>query len=459
MPLNNLKWNSAWGASLLFGLVYAFAYGPYFLYAPLPDVQQDSYIYFWAAGLIRDGVIPFPKFTVDVPVGHPVFVWAVKSVTGKTGDVIVVQNLLFIASCVYAIFCFGKLNKAYAWVAAIALSLYSIDNFTMRLNTSLYSECLYSTLLIFIAARLVVFFTEKDPASLIALVFSLLLPGLVRPNGIYAFFIVGLLAVFIWQQKFPVKYWYSLAGSLAATMLLWSGVNYYFKGIFLPSDPYRIALVMERNKKAREWNNPEGHSKSHKNRSTLFIENITSISQTKPSFYFTFINDRYNYLYEKPMYADSEQKLFNRFKVDSAAPLLKSYLFGEFMDPTTKPTTVKQLANLQSPQKSKWMFLNHITYRVFDVLFWNYLWVVAFCIAGIWLLTAIFLLKKGNEVHYLLFSLFSMHFVSVVVVTIGHGGFQARYPHITEPFLFLTVLLTLYQITSTFLPKNSSANA
>lgn len=455
MPLNNLKWHSAWGASLLFVLVYVFAYGPYFLYAPLPDVQQDSYIYFWAASLIKDGIIPFPKFTIDVPVGHPVFVWAVKSVTGKTGNVIVAQNLLFIASCIYAIFCFGKLKKAYSWIAAIAFSMYSIDNFTMRLNTSLYSECLYSALLIFIAARLAVFFAEKSTASLIVLVLSLLLPGLVRPNGIYVFFLVGLLALFILRKRYPVKYWYSLAGSLAVTMVIWSSINYYFKGIFLPSDPYRIALVMERNKKAKEPN----QSKSHKTRSRLFVENITSISQTKPSFYFTFIKDRYNYLYEKPMYADSTQKLFNRFKVDSAAPLLKNYLFGEFKDQTNKPATVKQLTNLQSPQKSKWMFFNHIVYKVFDLLFWNYIWVVAFCIAGTWLLTAIFLLKNGSEVHYLLFSLFSMHFVSVVVVTIGHGGFQARYPHITEPFLFLTVLFALYQITSAFLPKNSFANA
>jgi len=447
-------------------ILYVFAYTPYFLFYPLPDIQQDSYIYFWAASLIRDGIIPFPKFTIDVPVGHPVFVWVVKSLFTKTGAVIVVQNILFVLASLYFIYCFGKLRCGMKWVAAIAVGLFAIDNFTMRMNTSLYTESIYTTSLIFIGANLALVTARFTPTNISILIFSLLIPGLIRPNGIYVFFIVPLFFIVIFKYRGDTSYYKALIFSFFCVLLIWSSINFVFKGFFLPSDPYRISWVKSTIDKQFANNKyyvrlsqtqpaiTQGTEKS-KNagskfifvRQNLFVRNLTAFAQSKPSFYFSFLPTRNEQIYEKDMVGDPNQLLFNRFKVDSVSPMLKAYLFAEYRENDSLSELIARDCKLKQDIKNHyWLYFNHLTYKLYDLLIWNLVWVFAFVTLGFYAFYKFFSERDRVQENFLLLSLFLMHAVSLFTITLGHGGFQLRYAHVTSIFLLTFVLSQMFSL-------------
>lgn len=450
---------------LLFLVAYSFVYLPYFLFYPLPDIQQDSYIYFWIATLIRDGVVPFPKFTIDVPVGHPLYIYMVKTLFTSTNAVICVQNILFVLSSLYFIYCFGKINSSMRWIAGVAISLFAIDSFTMRINTSLYTEGIYTSALIFTGANCALLTAKFNRFHLILLVFSLLLPGLIRPNGIYVFFIIPLLAYSVWRLRKGTNYHWSIVGSLMISLFLWSSINFYFKGIFMPSDPYRLEWV--RNRVVKKQLTDTGYYNKlkhlqpditygveHKEGATgkfiytkkeLLKANIYAFAATKPSFYFSFLPARNKMIYEDDMVRDPRQRLFNRFRVDSAAPQVKPYLFAGVADNFAMSKRIKAECSLtEKTSKLSWIYSIHVLYKLYDLVIWNKLLVYVFFVLGVYACFKFF--QSKSMYGFLLVSLFLMHFVSVIIVTIGHGGFQMRYVHVSTLFVLIFVFSQIFSL-------------
>ncbi|MBL0310409.1 MAG: hypothetical protein IPP77_12265 [Bacteroidetes bacterium] len=433
--------------------IYIIGYGPYFLFTPLPEFQQDAYIYFWGASLIRDGIIPLPKFIIDVPVGYPFFIWAIKSLFSTTGVVVIAQNVVFVAVSLYCIFCFSQLKKGFGWMAAIALAIFAIDNFSIRMNTSLYTESLYSSTLIFIGGRIALLFRNFNTSNIISLTLSLLLPGLLRPNGIFIFILIPIIGAFILISKRGLSDIRVLLFSFVAVLLLWSSINYVFKGLFLPSDPYRLALVYDRMLK-KEVKKPISDEKnlSYKkpvqspSRLQLLYQNATAFSQLNPSFYFTYLPDRFKMIYVDDMYHDPQQKLFNRLLVDTAAPGLKKYMLGEFVSDQKNFSQIETSCNLQSAHRNKWMFLNHLFYKIHGYIFRNYIWVFLFYFIGILFIMKIIRGKVQDTNSWLIITLFLMHLVSIIIIAFGHDRFQTRYAHASEMFFLLTLFVGFYSL-------------
>lgn len=463
--MNRYKHLLDYAPYLLFLVAYSFAYLPYYLFYPLPDIQQDSYIYFWIATLIRDGVVPFPKFTIDVPVGHPLYIYAVKALFANTNAVIYVQNILFILSSLYFIHCFGRLNSSMRWIAGVSISLFAIDSFTMRINTSLYTESIYTSALILIGANSALVAAKFNRFHIVLLVFSLLLPGLIRPNGIYVFFIIPLLVCTVWRSKKGIAYQWCIVGSVMVLLLLWSSINFYFKGIFMPSDPYRLEWVKNRALK-RQLTDTAYYNKlkqlqpdiakgvEHKKGVTgkflhtkgeLLKANVYAFADTKPSFYFSFLPARNKMIYEDNMVGDPRQRLFNRFRVDSAAPQVKPYLFEGVTGNSALSKRIKAECNLAA-QKSKlsWTYSIHVLYKIYDLLVWNRLWLYAFFVLGAYAGVSFF--RSTSLSDFLLVNLFLMHFISLVVITIGHGGFQMRYVHVSTLFVLVFVFSQIFSL-------------
>lgn len=434
---------------LLFATVYAFAYLPYFIYAPLPEFAQDAYCYFWYASLIKNGNVPFPIAPVDVPVGYPLFVWALKKLLVDTGSVIVVQNIIFVLSGFYLIACLRKLNNAFGWTGAMTLAIFCMDDAIMRYNTSLYTESLYMSSLFLVVARMAVFVSQRTGLNILLLLSAIFIACLIRSNGVYLFFLFPFVLLFVLQNKLGAKQISSMFGGLVAVLVAWSFINYYFKNIFAPGDPRRLQHVIAR---AAGEINDLVYAPTPK--PALFYSYLTSYGSGKPSFYFNVLPSRFEKFYTKDKYNDPNQLLFRPFKVDSAAPELKDYLMQEYIGASSKYAIIAEHCNIGNPKRNKWMYGVHLISRAKDWVFFNVVWIGLFFIAGVFWLVKTGVSRFRHSLSFFFSMLFLIHFLSMVVVTLAHPRFQMRYLHVSAFLVLLVVISSAWLAYSKFVKQN-----
>ncbi|MFN8297726.1 MAG: hypothetical protein U0T75_01375 [Chitinophagales bacterium] len=452
---------------LLFAVIFAFGYLPYFMWAPLVEMPQDTYGYYYYAQLIGKHAFPLPTLIgMDLPLGMPLFLLVMKHLSYSVQTVALVQVLLFAATALFLIKQFQKYLPDYATLVAVLLGLYAIDSESLRLNTMLYTESIYMSSLFVLLAILLSAVYKPNQRSYLLLSLAVLVPAVIRSNGIFLYYLpvfFGLFAVVRLKNKTLLK---GLAAGTITGLLVWASMNYVTKGVFMFGDYKRFEKIFNRsaeearNKYAYELKNLEGYDSTEtylQRHTRMFKVYLNNFSETKPSFYYSYMQSRYEDVMIKRTQNSPHLLIINYYPLDSLAPDLRAYMFAGLLDRRDCLETITTTFNPTNKKANKWGLATHVVYRAFDLLMRNKL------VIALWLMALVFsgwqlLLRQHAASFDVVLFLFALtHFLSLIVISFGHVRPQIRYAHVTEFLLLISAGLFLWRSMPAFISFKRSS--
>jgi hypothetical protein len=162
--------------------VFAVTRIPFFWYGPGVSFSQDSGGYLHLVDLMRAG--KWPPFVIRTP-GYPVLVWMVTSVVDRWAALILVQNLLSLASALGAAYSVQRLRRPLALPATLAMCGYLGSSQVLFYDISILSDSLYTSLAILSFAFLVLAYAEDGARAFLMASAAMAMAVLVRPAGAY----------------------------------------------------------------------------------------------------------------------------------------------------------------------------------------------------------------------------------------------------------------------------------
>lgn len=154
----------------------------FFLDVPLPGVQPDSTTYYAPARDLLAGA--WPRFEVRPP-AYPILLAAVLGTTRSLIAVTVVQTLLTIASGLVLITGAHRLRRSVSIWVALAMTGYATGFWPLQQDTSILSESLYASSIIFGLGFLMNALSGGGLLAFAAASASLALAILTRPAGVF----------------------------------------------------------------------------------------------------------------------------------------------------------------------------------------------------------------------------------------------------------------------------------
>lgn len=230
---------------LFFVIAFCYSHLPFFLYTPIIFIGWDALDYFYCLEQIYNNELP--RFDY-LPAGFSLFVWFVFLFSKKILSVVIVQTLIFFFSSILLIFTFYKyLNlRLGLYFVSIALSIYAADAITLRFSTSLMTESIYVSSLMLLCSLLMSALYSQKKIFWILFSVCLILPGLIRTNGIYVYFLLPCLLAYLFVNNYEKKYYYFLSFPFIILNLLWATYNWKTYNMFFISNPARIIEGVEK---------------------------------------------------------------------------------------------------------------------------------------------------------------------------------------------------------------------
>jgi hypothetical protein len=253
-------------SSVVFLIFFLLNYGYYIFVLRLPADSHDTMRYADSAMLIISGDLPISHLTIDIPMGYPLFLTLIYSLSGNANTVVWVQLIIFILSCFFIIWQVVRINKVSGLVFSILLSVWAADSLIMRTNTQLLPDSLYSTLLLFTYASFIYFYRSNRKFKYLYVFSGIFLASIVRSNGPYLLFFPIVMFFIEFFQKRYKKSFLIFSYSLLVIICL-SATNFIIKGYFFPADYNRIKSVLLSDEKPKDIvsNDTENLVKDQKN--------------------------------------------------------------------------------------------------------------------------------------------------------------------------------------------------
>lgn len=474
-------------------ILFAFLFSrlPFFLYAPLPNVVTDSFVYFILVEQMNNGMMP----AMDVLyVGLPLFIFLIGLISDSILVVVIVQTILSLLLMIWFISAIKKYYANACLGAAIALAIYCMDSTTIGNDTSLLTESIYTSSLVLVIILLVHALNSHKRIYWLLFSISLLLPAMIRPNGIVIYALVPALMVYFLINKYTLSKYVLLIMPLFILNIVWASINYSLCGIFFISNPTQfknIALGSPKTLKEMIFRDTTNSNiavdtlREQYSAKEAFIAYNTNLGNKKNPFYYTelsiryfqaygyekykndryksfFDNDPYHYYlgnYDKLMLQDDNYKMSESLKKLALKELYNANPFEKneetifaFYDPNKDSVTAQYSLN-QIKEKSYnfWFFLTYILQLIYEKLFWNNLWTIIFYLVFITTLIVSVRTKLQDKIAFLILMLSSIHFFSIVLITLMNpGAFRPRYVHVTEFIVYLVPLLFISYCFSYF---------
>jgi len=424
--------------SLFFSIVlFTFAFWlwrlPFLLWLPIPEFLPDTFDYFALVKSWHDK-IPLASQPIDLPLGFPVFAYFIGFFSEKIIAVIWGHFAIKFFSGILLIYVCWKHFRWWAVPVSIALCTYVTDSFSLRFDTCLQTESLYSSFLIIATAFLIDSIESGKKLPLFLLSVSMFLVAFTRGNGLYIYFLIPVMifALSPASQKIP-----KIACLLLPAALLQAGVYWCSsQSEYLRPSAGRMNSIINREKESLQYSSATYFREKMKTAN----EYITMIDV--PSFYFSLLPERYRQLYEIDIIRSPDYKMY-----DWTMPVsddLRKYVFREYYD---EPPELKRnlgLMDVSCASLNHPLFLLiHGVYKIQSFVFRNIFWYllsIALFAAGLRLyITSRF----TNTAALMVFLLCAMHLFSIIAVTIGNSRTQLRYVHVSEFLLYLAPVFCL----------------
>jgi hypothetical protein len=172
---------------------------PFFWYDPTVDLSQDSRSYLDIVDVMRQG--RWPQFVLRTP-GYPLLIWLVTSVVDRWLAVIFVQNVLSLLSAICLVYSVYRLRRPLALPATLAMCGFVGSSQVLFYDISLLSDSLYTSLVIFSVAFLILAFALERAALFSIASAAMAMAILVRPAGAYfAVIYAFILAFLLWTRR------------------------------------------------------------------------------------------------------------------------------------------------------------------------------------------------------------------------------------------------------------------
>lgn len=443
---------------VVFLLFLLINYGYYIFVLRMPEDSHDTLRYADSAMLIISGNLPISNLTIDIPMGYPLFLALIYSLGGNAETVVLVQLIIFTLSCFFIVWQVVKINKVSGLIFSIFLSIWAADSIIMRMNTRLLPDSLFSTLIIFTLASFIYFYRSNSKSRYLYVFLGIFFASLTRSNGPYLFVLPFAMFFIDFFEKKYKKCLLIFSCSVMVIICL-SATNFIVKGYFFPADYHRVKNIFSSNEikpKELSSNNTQKMDDAVKSIKfyRVFMDYVFHLKDENPSFYYTFIPQRYS-AYKSYYCYDCIEKM----KLGHDTRSVINFIWQGFSldhinkDDFTKATNIKQRPPSFFP------IANHFFCRTTYFLLHK-----AFIIVGLFLFFTLFALfmsfKKGiNRFSWVIILIISSaHFLSILVLSLAGSGshtagsefisFSQRLIAGSEFLLYLVIILSATLITT-----------
>lgn len=427
-----------------------FTHLTFFIYTPIPQFDMDTFGYFHMAQLMSQG-IPVGDLPIDMPMGYSLLVLIIKSLGGNLLSIVFFQSLFYLLAGSYTVYSFIKYRNSWGWAAGIAFTLFTFHPFVLRYNTTLYTEGIYLSSLIFLTGTTINYFRNQNIKSYGWLCFGVLLGITIRSNGIVLLIIpVVIIAWERWiNKKLIRRYLIVVALVVVSPQLLLNGV---FKHQLAFSESNRIVKVF---KKITDDPLPKSRAKIDNTkwaRSEMYKAYFFNIVKPQPSYYYSLSPFQYQRNVIEQKHLKPDQTMFNTTKVvDDYAPQLKQYIFGDYYYGLFNSADYKDYFNYEK-KKRKWMYLIHVGYEILNKSKLIFVLFILFWIGMLYY--AFHLVKDRFQSKEIMIGLIaSIHILPLIILPFAHGRFQARYIFVSEFIVFLVAMIFFTEVIIPLIKK------
>lgn len=441
-----IKRNSLIFSFIIIILSFLFSRLPYFIWAPVPGLSYDTFQYFQNVELLNKGIYPSVAF---LPPGFSLFCYIIGTISNKILTIIYVQSFITLIISLFFIYVANKYYSKLTVFLSAALSFYIMDSFKISIDTNLYTESIYSNSILLICTFLIWTVYTKNKWIWICFSVILILPPLIRSNGIYIYFLILFILLYIIYNKYPKRYYLYLLIPVFSLNILWGLYSYKIDGTFSIANIKRVKYKINSSQYYRLGDKVPRDEKISlsdyfKDKSILLGKYINNISTSKPQFYYSIIPVRYERLYiqdniHKPdLMIDIKTREWILLEESIRKLVYKEYLYKN--DPYK---SIISDFNVKNKFNNLWLLLYHVYYKIHNLFFWNIIWVLFYFIMFVY--SSILMIKNKfiNKEIFIINTLCLVHFLAILVITFGHGRFVPRYSHVTEFVYYLVPVFSI----------------
>lgn len=449
---------------LIFSFVFYTIRLPFLNYLFIPNISADTFDYFNFSYQMHLG--KFPDFA-GIPPLYPLLYFF----TSPFGASFLIYFQILFSFLAFLLLLRELNNSNYfnPMINTIFIILLSSQSYILQFETSFLTESIYLSLFILLSINILKISNSNNNRSLyITCSLLVFLIAFTRSNGIYlyVFFAFGIVWLY-WFKKRPLIIKTALFSFITFNML-WASFNYFSYGTFMFGNTYRIKNVAKsiinrakqedsiltdytfyRDKESDNqiiypydlkdsWNLKEVRAKNINNKNKLIANYIYDFQSISHDFYTTILEERYNFWHNK--FNGS-----NFLSSDTSGLLLAR---GAYKDMDSRKYIVKEFYS----GFDKYFFSQ--TFKIVDnILFFfrlitnNFLTITVFYI--VYFLSLYTFIKNKGEVSntsFLVFIFSNLYIFNIIVVSLAHSRFLARYSLVCEYLVLLSIYLSIYKL-------------
>ncbi len=487
---------------------------PFFLETPLV-AYSDTWKYLSYSYLMEQGYIPaFPI----LPPGYPVFAWLVGLISHSKIFLALVQSLTMLGASLLTLRWTIRWKREWTLPMALALFIILTDHNAVDYETRLIPESIYTPAFLVVCGAAVRAIFSGRASHWAWFSGFLLLPALIRSNGPYIYFLFFTFLFYLWvvqRERWLSRKMLAFVLPFVVLNLAWAGYNAATVGAFFPGNPQRLNVQMLGKKRmdlpevdmkaieAKEQQAKRGFSQEelekglekHGSQDDRYYKHKLHYKEEGATFGYTFFHSfKYSTLSSSSLYYNTTVSRYHWFRkqgeglekykrdtrqeparifylnergdltyFQEKSPSFFSYLLMEYEDPRSLPADPSLMSDLDVYQKPlskmlerKGYLLYHVGSKAHDLLFRNWLWAGGYFLSILFLAYQWFRSRFRARTAFLILNVSLIHLLSIMIIAFI-GGYLPRYAHPTEFIIFLTVVLTVYEIGGSVLKRTDDS--
>ena len=441
---------------------------PYFIWNSFPRIDGDTFEYFEYAYDIKNGILP--DFSVIPPL-YSVFLFLLSSLGISLYGFVVFKVLLAFLGYAFLFTQLKKTNVLPVWSLLLFIIIVSSSSFNLQLETAFMTESLYKPILLFFIGLIIRLYNNPTlKSNYILIPLFAVVAALVRSNGMYLYFFVVLIIGFLFFFK-RKKYWKQFILITSTFVILngaWSIFNYASYGTPLFGNTYRIKVILgniinntrhNHNGNIRAfWQDSPGdgiviypylkklnfiqevQAKNIKNKPELLLNYLYSSAESDIKFYNDIITERHQHSFSKDQLVPGPNEL--------------KYVKRCYQDVNCRDYALKEFGEGGNSIIKSGIWGKSIDFinSTFQILTGNLIVIFLFVSLSILVLIRVVLKLKQLSKETMLLSMVSLaYLLNVVVVTMTHNRFVARYEQVCS----FMVVLFLFLFIGFYIKKRS----
>lgn len=422
-------------AVLGFSIIWMFNYYPFFIHFFAPIIAPDTADYFVISGYwLTDQADLIKDELIDLPMGYPYLLFLVWKLGGGIYEAVFIQILILYASFAYLQFIIFKFYKNWGWLSFILLILYLLDTVLLRFSIAVLTEGVYTAAIAFLIAQLLRYL--KGSENRLGLAIAIALPVFIRSNGIV--FVLLPLFFFIIDIVYKQKTHRGILLNWMAVTLFFIGFSFYHTGYVNYGNLSRVESSIKKvlGLKKVDKNSPikeHGNSSVEINKLDNFKKLLVPLEIPKKPIYNLDLINIINHDYISKMVVNRSLYSNNRLNVPD---FYKPLFFKGFINKSQQEYEgmISEL-NLNNEQgyliKIRLKFSKLIQLLRRNLIFY-YLSLVIYVYLILLLFKNIFQKVKLEGEFLILFLVYSIHYCSLVLISIEHGNLIYRYTLVSE---------------------------